>query len=55
VQGAVVLGGGLVLRTGDGAGVSGEPAVSATALMTSELLLLDLEDPALESGDEDAA
>jgi quercetin 2,3-dioxygenase len=52
VEGAVVLGE-VVLRIGDGAGITGERAVSATALVASELLLLDLEDDEPESGNED--
>jgi len=41
VQGEVTLGG-FVLGTGDGAGVTAEPAVSLTAREESEILLLDL-------------
>ena len=41
VQGEVALGG-LVLATGDGAGITAERAVSFTAREESEILLLDL-------------
>jgi redox-sensitive bicupin YhaK (pirin superfamily) len=41
VQGEVTLGG-FVLGTGDGAGITAEPAVSLTAREESEILLVDL-------------
>jgi hypothetical protein len=41
VQGEVTLGD-IVLRTGDGAGVTAERAVSLTAREETEILLLDL-------------
>jgi redox-sensitive bicupin YhaK (pirin superfamily) len=41
VQGEVTLGD-FVLGTGDGAGVTAEPAVSLTAREESEILLIDL-------------
>jgi hypothetical protein len=47
VEGEVTLGD-LVLTTGDGVGITAEPAVSATAEERTEILLLDLREPTSE-------
>jgi redox-sensitive bicupin YhaK (pirin superfamily) len=44
VQGEITLGD-VVLSTGDGAGITAEPAVSLTASESSEILLVDLGEP----------
>lgn len=48
VEGEVTLGD-LVLTTGDGVGITAEPAVSVTAEERTEILLLDLREPSLTS------
>jgi redox-sensitive bicupin YhaK (pirin superfamily) len=54
VRGEATLGG-LVLTTGDGAGITGERAVSLTARSDSELLLVELADPPPPVGGNGAA